>query len=370
MIDFIKKNVGKSLVALFFIILTFVLCIATSAFSFGEIMTRVSQDVEEQSSASLSDKVVAFTNGFETAFSSEVKGQKYLSAVGSNFIYFATGDIESRQVLKGTDGWLFYKTTTDGEPLDDYIGEARFSDETLQLSAENITRLNDELSAKGIHFVLMVIPNKEQIYSEHIIDVERFSTTTRTDLLIDYLQENTDVDIVYPKNELLAYKDKYPLYYKYDTHWNGLGAYIGYSKLMKILYGTELFSLDEASISSTPLTSYDVVTDDLAHLANLRWKYNDETLYTVDGYRFHNPSDSDKNLCFTNEECLNSDTLLFIGDSFKASLLPYLEQSFRCSYVSDVAYCSSTRLDEVSPNIVVLEYVERYSGDLQKFSIF
>ena len=53
---------------------------------------------------------------------------------------------------------------------------------------------------------------------------------TCVDRLVDYLKENTDIRIVYPKQELLKVKEENPdilLYRKLDTHWNNVGGYIG-----------------------------------------------------------------------------------------------------------------------------------------------
>ena len=56
------------------------------------------------------------------------------------------------------------------------------------------------------------------------------SEKDNTDQIVEYLKTNTDIRVVYPYEELMRFKEKYPdepLYYHLDTHWNELGAYIG-----------------------------------------------------------------------------------------------------------------------------------------------
>ena len=54
--------------------------------------------------------------GFNTRITQAISGGEYM---------------ESNEVLLGKDGWLFYKTDTDGEPLYDYMGINSFSDDEL-----------------------------------------------------------------------------------------------------------------------------------------------------------------------------------------------------------------------------------------------
>ena len=50
-----------------------------------------------------------------------------------------------------------------------------------------------------------------------------------------YVKENSDINIIYPINELKAAKKYWQIYYKYDTHWNNMGAFVGVQSLYKAL---------------------------------------------------------------------------------------------------------------------------------------
>ena len=61
------------------------------------------------------------------------------------------------------------------------------------------------------------------------------------DQLVDYLKEHTTVRVLYAKDELIAHKSPdYNLYYKYDSHWNTVAAFIGAQMIRREL--TRAFS--------------------------------------------------------------------------------------------------------------------------------
>lgn len=148
---------------------------------------------------------------------------------------FVFKNVFVRRVLLGKNKWLF---NNDDNLTEKYMGIERyyFTKEELEIAKNNLIHFRDELKKKNIDFILMVCPSKYFIYSEYMPDyIKRKSIKSGTDIFVEYIKNNTDIKVVYPKEELLKYKDKYQLYYKYDTHWNSLGTYIGYTELTRIL---------------------------------------------------------------------------------------------------------------------------------------
>ena len=114
----------------------------------------------------------------------------------------------------------------------------------------------------------MIAPNKETIYGEeHLPSYYKKAEETRTDQLIAYLKKNTDIRIVYPKEEMLKYKKEYSLYWHYDTHWNAAGGYIGAKALLKEL-GDELPEVEDITFTPDTFSGYD-----LARMMNLQSYY-------------------------------------------------------------------------------------------------
>ena len=111
------------------------------------------------------------------------------------------------KVVIGSDNWLFYSMESD---IDDYKGTNLFTEGQLAQIASQLTTSEQWLSNRDSEFILMIAPNKETIYGEeHLPSYYKKAEETRTDQLIAYLKKNTDIRIVYPKEEMLKYKDEY-----------------------------------------------------------------------------------------------------------------------------------------------------------------
>lgn len=139
--------------------------------------------------------------------------------------------IEDHMIVYGRDNWLF--TAGDGSSsLEYFAGTNILAEEDLAYCAEVLNTLYEICNAKGVELVMEVGPNKEQVYPEFFPSVTVENNQKRLLLLEQYLHENCSAPFVYPIRELAAHKDQYDTYWKYDTHWNTTGSYIG----MKAIY--------------------------------------------------------------------------------------------------------------------------------------
>mgnify|MGYP002552260740 FL=1 len=136
------------------------------------------------------------------------------------------GDSSSASVVLGKKDWLFF---TDEGSIEDYKGTNLYTQEQLDVIKDNILSTKAYLEARGIEFILMIPSNKEDIYSAQLPDyIRKRGELTRAEQVINYLREETGVRIVYPREDLMAYKDQYDLYWHYDTHWNYLGCFVSW----------------------------------------------------------------------------------------------------------------------------------------------
>lgn len=200
---------------------------------------------------------------------------------------FMFKNIFSRRVLLGKYKWLF---TKDANLTEKYIGieEYNFTEKELEKAKNNLIYFRDELKKKNIDFIFMVCPDKPFIYFKYMPDyIKRKSIKSGTDIFVEYIKNNSDIKVVYPKEELLKYKDKYQLYYKYDTHWNNLGAYIGYSELMKSLniYVENIDNVNIKSLSANERFNFGGIYhyNDMANMLSLSKikYYNDDKTYII-----------------------------------------------------------------------------------------
>jgi hypothetical protein len=296
-----------------------------------------------------------------------------LSRVDIYYTYYLTKEIVSNQVVKGSGSWLFYKSSTDGNSIGDYEGTNRYSLSKMNNILNQALVTQQELQSHNIKFVIIVAPNKENIYSEYMPDTYTHAEISSTDILIDYLAEN-EVNIVSPKQELLANRDEFQLYYSYDTHWNQLGAYIGVKNAL------ESWNISKPTLAERSISSYNLAghyhysgADDLAKMVGMRDSlFNDEIEYEVEGTGIINwkefAEELDKNdvQYFYNSDAQINAKLILVGDSFRTSMIPSLRETFSDIYVVNRSSYSTELLEEIEPEYLIAEYVERYSNKIGK----
>lgn len=136
----------------------------------------------------------------------------------------------SGEVTFGQDDWMFLGSIRPGyrkydDPMGDTIGKNRFTRDELEFFAQSTSTIHNWLERKGIKYLYVIIPNKHSIYFEKLpTHISRPSHGFVTDQLVNYLKEHTDVVVVDLRNVLLREKEKHPVYFKSDTHWNHFGA--------------------------------------------------------------------------------------------------------------------------------------------------
>ncbi|MDE7266187.1 MAG: hypothetical protein K2N89_01820 [Lachnospiraceae bacterium] len=256
--------------------------------------------------------------------------------------------IESTQVLMGKNSMLFYKTEFDGHPpIWDYMGIDHFSDEQLEMIAANLVATKAHLESKDIEFYVMCMPNKEIVYEENMPDtIARVSEVSRGEQLAQYMEENTDLVFVYPKNALIEKKKEAQLYYLTDTHCNQKGSFVAMQELFKSAYGT-YSELDDVNFGAD-ITDY---VGDLAYLAGLADKFNIDTVYS-----FQKESADSKQY--------NDQVLLFVGDSFGGFLSTVCKGYYKEVYWEHPDQFEYSMYEEYDPDVVILERAERYCDRL------
>ncbi len=264
--------------------------------------------------------------------------------------------MESNEVLLGKDGWLFYKVMTDGTPLYDYMGINRFTDEELSSIYERISTENEEMSDRGIKYACITIPNKEQVYDIYMPDTaERVSETSRLDQLTEYMErrisetagEVATLSVPYADvtDILMQYRNEYPLYYKTDTHYTDLGAYLTLKEIWRLTEG-ESRAEDSESLENLTFIRTPDFEGDLTRISATTDRFTDVSY----------PIDPDS----IREEDKSDESLLIIGDSFGDAMQLVAQYYYReVNFVLCTDY-DPAMLDMYNPDVVVRECVERY----------
>ena len=278
-------------------------------------------------------------------FTDGLFGRSKLIAFNTGLTSLLTGGtyIESTQTLMGKNDMFFYKTELDGKPIWDYMGINHFTEAEMAAIAANLTATRDHLIAVGIEFNTMCIPNKEIIYAENMPDtIARVNEVSRGEQLAEYLHKNTDLIFVYPKDALMANKDKIQLYYSTDSHSNQIGAFVNMQEFFRMAYGTHA-EIDSVTFR-TDATDY---AGDLVTMAGLTDKYDIDTVYVFE-------QDS------ADRAQYHDQVLLYVGDSFGGFLSQICKGYYREVYWEDARDFQYSMLDRYDPDVVIWERAERY----------
>jgi hypothetical protein len=156
-------------------------------------------------------------------------------------------------VVRYTDGQYVYLigkkghhyfAHVDGFLIPKFQGKQFLSDEQLANMANKLEEVKTYLDKNGIPMVVMFCADKESIYPEfYPKSIKQAPEPIQLDIITNYLQKHTNIDVFNIRQALLAEKHNYLLYHKIDTmafsgdfaHYNEIGAFFAYRELMKYI---------------------------------------------------------------------------------------------------------------------------------------
>ena len=281
---------------------------------------------------------------------------------------------DQRIVLMGRDGWLF---NTHERLLRDFIGKAAFTEDKLNALQGLLEARRNWLAARGIAYIFVIPPNKQTVYPEYMpVNYQRVRGRTRMDRFMDHMRARSDVTIVDLRPRLLAARSLDRLYFKHDTHWNEIGALIGYGEVMRTvarLLGIEFHRI--LTPRDFTIAHRDHRGGDLADMLGLGANFTEKEPYLIPKAGFQ-PCARKQELKSGLEPIRESGAGLFtmlcqqaqidmvmFHDSMAYKMVPYLSEHFRRStYISKWNYDADTFkavVTQAQPQIVIDECGER-----------
>lgn len=303
---------------------------------------------------------------YEKYFNDNYKFRTPLISINSKIDYFLFDKSTNEDVILGEDDWLFFRDT-----LADYEKENLYTQEELDNILNNLLGSKKYMNERGIEFIVYVAPNKNTIYGEYMPQgVNVVNGISRTQQIVDYVRKNSDITIIYPEEELMQAKEKYPelqLYFKLDSHWNYMGGYFGAKPLLETL-GIQIPEIEDITYQVVNEPCFHWNGYDLANMLGLTGSLNQDTNYRLEGYSGEGViyegdasvspeafKGSMRTYCETGEP----KKLYFARDSFGQSLIPYLAKSFKEIYSNSIYNLSRSSIEEEAPDVFVYEIVER-----------
>lgn len=274
-----------------------------------------------------------------------------------------------RYSIAGTEKpWLFYREA--------YEEKLKPLDRRYDLSwYKRVVRekLYTPLTQNGIRLVLMIVPDKDTLYTEYLPEGRRqaLEAFNHVDQFMEYMkQEFPELEIYYAKEDMLKAKEQgLPLYYASDSHWNFPGAGACGEGLMRFL--GEGYQLEEKPEIRYTLTG-ETTAGDLQTMEGLDESFN-RVEYQAEGtweaektYSYCDPATGEEIYAVFNskDERALPKKLYFCGDSYRWYIQYILNGQFAESrFVQRYQYSASDAL-QYQPDVFVYEIPERFLEQL------
>lgn len=274
--------------------------------------------------------------------------------------------VHNKSTIEGREKWLFFALENS---LEDYLGNNILSEEELKTYLDGMEELERICEEKGKKLYFILPPNKEQVYAEFMPTYKIADTYKRAQRLVDYVQANSDIKIIYPIEELKAAKEKWQLYFKTDTHWNDAGAFVG----TQALYA--LMELPVTDLSELTTEEWAFNSGDLVRVGNLNGKdYEGDISYTI-YYKLYVDVTAEEGENFSSDiystvsTAENQSSIVVLGDSFRISMGQFLSKDFgRCMLLNSFNMQEAVAVEAIqNADIIVIESVERMNVNLPDF---
>ena len=278
-------------------------------------------------------------------------------------IEFPIKYLNNPRVIVGQSDWLFLNENN----IPYYLGTNKIATGSdMKKHIESYARLNEMCKQVGKDFIILICPEKEEIYPEYMPTMEIVDGTEVPIDIREYIKKYTDIKYLYPKEELIKFKKNYLVYKKYDSHWNSVGGYIAANELKKAM-GLEVIPLRDLKLKKEP-----ILDADLAYYGNtsvdslpISFKYVFEN-YKLDHYPerifANNPVTLDSYTTHCNQ---GFDKKVFlIGDSFRESMQEFIIKDFKELFYNTFTNATQGFIKEEvkRADTIVITLVERNEG--------
>ncbi len=312
-----------------------------------------------------------YIGGLDDYFSDRFGFRKQMIRWFQNWKIGLFHDRSVYKIIIGPNRWLF---TTERQMVEHYLGQARFTLKQLEDWRQALEKRRDWLAARGIHYLLVVPPDKQDIYPEELPAWLRNAAPTNRETKLDqfmkYMKEHSTVEILDLRPPLLAAKEIAPTYLQNDTHWNLFGGFVACQEVIKTLTkpcpDLPPLRLEDFIWTNAPATGGDLAQmlgSDAPEKNYFSFKPKPsvitprvrEMTNVISTWDSHKPSAISEN------PAPLAETAVVFHDSFGAAWQPFLGHSFkRIIFMSDNREFNLRVILENRPRIVVNEILERY----------
>lgn len=305
-----------------------------------------------------------YPSQYEAWLNDNLRGRAILVEFNSILQYQLFHRIVKSDTMEGRNHWLF---VNDAAQILEYQHLNLLSEEDLNLYTSNMQKISDFLENKGISFYYFQCYDKETIYPEkYVSGINQIGFVSRTDQLLNALQEKTNVKQILIKDTLMEHKEENIYYQSVDLmHWNEQGAYLGYQTLMENLQKdfNQIPILEESDFLITEKKEY-------PEIYGFQFPYLESyPLYTLKNPQAIEITGETKSRwdflhfkehthAYINKSCQNDIRILILGDSF---IRMYLKDKIAESFYETLSIdwlnipILNNIVEEYHPDIVIIE---------------
>lgn len=258
--------------------------------------------------------------------------------------------------------WLYFNRY---RVIDHYRATHLFNEKELEQWRLVLEQRQQWLAAKGIRYLVLIAPNKHSIYPEFLPDeINRVGERTRTDQLMAYLQDHSNIEAIDSRPLLWKSRTEQPdlrLFHRTDTHWNEVGAFLAYEAMADQL--ADWFpAIKPMKWDDLTLRRSVEPAGDLSRLMGIQNRFKEHHLNLDPNppriARVQRDQFEEKRVESSME---NSELpkLLMFRDSFGAALMPLLAQHFESARFLWTDQFSRRAIEETKPDVVISEMLER-----------
>jgi alginate O-acetyltransferase complex protein AlgJ len=214
----------------------FALCLAAPLGALAFTWSRTTTLFEKRAMAPWPafELVASFPPAFERAFADRFGGRDLLIHAHHASLLRIFGVSGLATVMPGRDGWLYW-LGEDGRSLNrHYRGTTPFPQADVDASVAELLRRREWLAARGIVYVVAVVPEKFTIYPEYLPGwVAPSGEPTPYDRTMSALHGHPELAFIDLRPALRSAKERERVYYRTDSHWNYNGAAVAYDAIMR-----------------------------------------------------------------------------------------------------------------------------------------
>lgn len=254
---------------------------------------------------------------------------------------------------------------------------------------ENTTRIINRFSnlaekLEHADLTLMLVPTAVTIYEEKL---PKYAVNADQMAVLKEIYAGVACNQIDVYDTLIANRDKYQLYYRYDHHWTSYGAYLAYEEFCRAkgFSYTPLQELDAEAVSSdfkgtvySKVNDYTVEGEEITIFRQPEQKltvsfdrkapvtggteclYNTEYLTKKDQYSYF-LDNIHSYIEITNDAAAADREIVVIKDSYANCFVPFLANQYRKVYVFDTRYYRKSVSEFVNENPDVTDVLVLYN---------